>query len=62
MREEVKLKLHCIEKIAIKDNDLDTSEDRLTDFEFAKGDLSSLLNSADMALLMTRSGVSKFWK
>ena len=59
---EVKVKLHCIEKIAIMDNELEDTEDRLNEFRDAKGkdNLSSLLNSADMALLMTASGVGKF--
>ena len=57
--EEVKLKLHCIEKIAIMDNDFNTAEARLDAFDNAKGPTSSLLNSADIALLLTRSGVSK---
>ena len=58
--EEVKLKLHCIEKIAIMDNDFNTAEARLDAFDNAKGPTSSLLNSADIALLLTRSGVSKY--
>ena len=56
---EVNLKLHCIEKIAIMDKDSDSSNARLDAFDVAKGTISALLNSADIALLVTRSGVSK---
>ena len=58
--DEVKLKLHCIEKIAIMDSDSDSGEARLDSFDVAKGTTSALLNSADIALLLTRSGVSRF--
>ena len=58
--EEVKLKLHCIERIRIMDHPFDTSNARLNQFDNAKGSISSLLKSADIALLMTRSGVGKF--
>ena len=57
--EEVKVKLHCIEKLAIMDNEWDKSKDRLDAFDAAKGPTSNLLNSADVALLLTKSGVSK---
>ena len=55
---EVRLKLHCIEKLSITDNEWDLAETRLTTFENAKGTLSNLLQSADIALLVTKSGVS----
>ena len=55
--EEVKVKLHCIEKLAIMDNEWDKSKDRLDAFDAAKGPTSNLLNSADVALLVTKSGV-----
>ena len=55
---EVRLKLHCIEKLSITDNEWDLAETRLTTFENAKGTLSNLLQSADVALLVTKSGVS----
>ena len=57
--EEVKVKLHCIERLAIMDNERDSCKDRLLAFDAAKGPMSNLLNSADVALLVTKSGVSK---
>ena len=56
--DEERIKLHCTEKISIMDNDHDSSEARLTAFDNAKGDLAGLLNTADIAILLTRSGVS----
>ena len=55
---EVRLKLHCIEKLSITDNEWDLAETRLAAFDNAKGPLSNLLQSADIALLVTKSGVS----
>ena len=57
--EEVKVKLHCIEKMDIMDDDSDTAEARLDALDNAKGTTAALLQSADTTLLLTKSGVSK---
>ena len=56
--EEVRLKLHCIEKLSIMDNERDVAITRLKAFTNAKGTTSNLLQSADTTLLVTKSGVS----
>ena len=58
--EEVRIKLHCIERMDIMDHDSDTSGARLDAFDNAKGTTPSLLQSADISLLLTKNGVSKW--
>ena len=55
---QVQLQLHCTEKIDIMDSDNDDAGARLEAFTSAKGEVGYLLNSADIAILMTKSGVS----
>ena len=54
----VRLAVHCTEKIDIMDSRTDDAKARLNAFNAAKGDSDYLLNSADMAMLLTAEGVS----
>ena len=60
-RLDVKLKLHCTpQEISVSDNKEDDPSKRLEDFTKAKrGDVKYLLQSADIAVLMTKNGVSQ---
>ena len=56
---EVKVELHCIEELAVIDHESDVGLDRLKKFGTAKeGSIVKLLNTADVAMLVTKSGVS----
>ena len=55
---EVEVELHCIEELAVMDHDWDDSHRRLKAFGRAKGSLIKLLNTADTAMLVTKSAVS----
>ena len=56
---EVEVELHCIEELAIIDHDSDDGEERLKAFETAKeGSIIKLLHTADVAMLVTKNGVS----
>ena len=54
----VRMKVHCTEKIDVMDSRTDDATARLNAFNAAKGDSDYLLNSADMAVLLTAEGVS----
>ena len=56
----VQLQIHCTEKIDVMDSKSDDAKARLNAFNDAKGgDIGYILNSADIAMLMTATGVSK---
>ena len=54
----IKLYVHCFEKIDIMDSSNDDADGRLDQFVSAKGDIDNLLHSADVAMLLTKNGVS----
>ena len=55
---KVEVELHCIEELAVMDHDSDDTLERIRAFERAKGSIAQLLNTADVAMLVTKSGVS----
>ena len=55
---KVRVELHCIEELAVMDHERDKTTERLTTFERAKGSILKLLNTADVAMLVTKNGVS----
>ena len=55
---KIEVELHCIEELAVMDHDFDDSHRRLEAFGRARGSLLKLLNTADAAMLVTKSGVS----
>ena len=55
---KVRVELHCIEELAVMDHEWDKTTERLTTFERAKGSILKLLNTADVAMLVTKNGVS----
>ena len=56
----VRLKLHCTPQLAhLKDTEDDTTRERIAQFANYKGkDVKVLLQTADIAMLMTKNGVS----
>ena len=53
----VQLQLLCSEKIDVMDSKTDDAGARLDQFTNFKGDVGYILNSADIAMLMTKYGV-----
>ena len=56
----VQLHAFCFEKMDISDNENDVANKRLDDFTWKKGSIHKLLNSFDIAILLTKNGVSTF--
>ena len=54
----VQLHAFCFEKLDISDNENDDARQRLDAFDNAKGSVHALLQSYDIAVLMTKNGVS----
>ena len=54
----VQLHAFCFEKMDISDNENDVANKRLDDFTWKKGSIHKLLNSFDIAVLLTKNGVS----
>ena len=57
----VQLHAFCFEKMDISDNENDVANKRLDDFTWKKGSIHKLLNSFDIAILLTKNGVSTFY-
>ena len=55
---QVQLHAFCFEKMDISDNEQDVANKRLDDFTWKKGSIHKLLNSFDIAVLLTKNGVS----
>merc|ERR1719323_2913725 len=55
----VQLHAFCFEKMDISDNENDVANKRLDDFTWKKGSIHKLLNSFDIAILLTKNGAGK---
>ena len=58
---QVQLHAFCFEKMDISDNENDVANKRLDDFTWKKGSIHKLLNSFDIAVLLTKNGVSTLY-